>query len=55
MVIVKFTLEQAMKSQRGSKGYSSTLSLTLALGGGGSPDMSSNYICSFIQILVFDQ
>jgi rRNA maturation protein Nop10 len=34
-VKVKFTLEQAMKPQRGSKRYSSTLSLTLVLDGGG--------------------
>jgi hypothetical protein len=34
-VKVKFTLEQAMKAQRGSRGNSSTLSLTSALDGGG--------------------
>ena len=33
-VKVKFTLEQAMKTQRGSR-YSSTVSLTLTLDGGG--------------------
>ena len=31
----KFILEQAMKAQRDSKRYSSTLSLTLVLDGGG--------------------
>ena len=34
-VKVKFTLEQATKAQRGSRGHSSTLSLTLALDGAG--------------------
>ena len=33
-VKVKFTLEQALKAQRGEKRYSSTLSLTSALDGG---------------------
>jgi hypothetical protein len=32
---VKFSLEQAMKAQRGSKRYSSTLSLTSAVDGVG--------------------
>jgi len=32
---VNFTLEQAMKAQRGSRGYSYTLSLTSALDGVG--------------------
>jgi hypothetical protein len=35
-VKVKFTLEQAMKSQRGSRGIALTLSLTSALDGGWS-------------------
>jgi hypothetical protein len=35
LVKVKFTLEQATKAQRGEKRYSSTLSLTSALDGGG--------------------
>ena len=34
-VKVKFALEQAMKTYRGKKRYSSTLSLTSALYGGG--------------------
>jgi hypothetical protein len=34
-VKVKFTLEQAMKAQKRRRGYSSTLSLTSALDGGG--------------------
>jgi len=34
-VKVTFTVEQAMKAQMGEQRYSATLSLTLALGGGG--------------------
>jgi hypothetical protein len=34
-VKVKFTLQWAMKAQRGELKYNSTLSLTRALGGGG--------------------